>query len=71
MIQINNILELYGLEGNVQGGKIVLFNELDKTMNKDEIQERVVDEYKIMGKKHFEKTWNYYQRWKTVLNIND
>ena len=72
MTTINNLLELYSLKGNVTSGKIILFSDLEKqNMNETEIKSKVVDEYEIMGMKHFIRSWKEYQKMKRWINIED
>ncbi len=73
MTTINNLLELYSLKGNVESGKIILFQELDNKYNNDydEIEYKIVDEYQIMGKKHFIRSWKQYQKMKKWISIDD
>ena len=71
MTTINNLLELYSLKGNVISGKIILFNDLEKqNMNETEIKSKVVDEFQIMGKKHFVRCWKEYQKIKRFMTFN-
>jgi hypothetical protein len=71
MTTINNLLELYSIKGNVVSGKIILFRELDsKNMNYDEIQDKVVDEYQIMNKKHFIRSWKEYLKMKKWMSFD-
>ena len=42
MNTITNDLELYAIKGNVAGGKILLFNRLEKTLTKDEIKKIIL-----------------------------
>tara|TARA_B100000315_G_C14521513_1_gene561771 strand:- start:787 stop:1005 length:219 start_codon:yes stop_codon:yes gene_type:complete len=72
MTTINNLLELYSLKGNVISGKIILFQELDnKNLDYDEIKSKVVDEYEIMGKKHFVRSWKEYQKTKKWISFDE
>tara|TARA_B100000315_G_scaffold248108_1_gene277609 strand:+ start:233 stop:451 length:219 start_codon:yes stop_codon:yes gene_type:complete len=72
MTTINNLLELYSLKGNVASGKIILFQNLEnKNLGEDEIKNKVVDEYQIMGMKHFIRSWKEYQKMKRWINIED
>ena len=72
MTTINNLLELYNLKGNVASGKIILFQELeDKGMDVSEMRRQVVDEYQIMGQKHFVRSWKEYQKIKRWLKLDE
>lgn len=72
MTTINNLLELYSLKGNVASGKIILFQNLEnKNLGEDEIKNKVVDEYQIMGMKHFIRSWKEYQKMKRWINIEE
>ena len=72
MTTINNLLELYSLKGNVASGKIILFQNLEnKNLGEEEIKNKVVDEYQIMGMKHFIRSWKDYQKMKRWINIED
>ena len=72
MTTINNLLELYNLKGNVASGKIILFQELeDKGMDVSEMRRQVVDEYQIMGQKHFIRSWKEYQKIKRWLKLDE
>ena len=72
MTSINTELELYSLKGNVNGGKILLFNRLEEqNLNEDEIRELVVDKYMIMRPKHFVRSWKEYTKTKKFLHLSD
>jgi len=72
MTTINNLLELYSLKGNVASGKIILFSDLEKTgMDVSEMRRKVVDEYQIMGQKHFIRSWKEYQKIKRWIKIEE
>jgi len=72
MTTINNLLELYSLKGNVTSGKIILFQELEnKGMDVSEMRRKVVDEYLIMGHKHFIRSWKEYQKIKRWMKLAD
>ena len=72
MTTINNLLELYSLKGNVASGKIILFSDLEKTgMDVSEMRRKVVDEYQIMGQKHFIRSWKEYQKIKRWLKLDE
>jgi len=71
MIQINNELELFQVKGHVLGGKILLFNRLEKTLTKDEIKKKVVDDYAIMKSGHFTNSWNKYISVKRFMKLKD
>ena len=72
MTTINNLVELYSLKGNVTSGKIILFDNLEKQkLDVDEIKRLVVDEYHIMGKKHFIRSWKEYQKIKRWLKLDE
>ena len=71
MTTINNLLELYSLKGNVASGKIILFKELDnKNLDYDEIKDKVVEEYQIMNKKHFVRSWKEYMKMKKWISFD-
>ncbi len=53
-------------------GKIILFQELeDKGMDVSEMRRQVVDEYQIMGQKHFIRSWKEYQKIKRWLKLDE
>ena len=69
MNTINNDLELYALKGNVDGGKILLLSRLEnQKLNKEQIEELVVNEYSIMRPQHFIRSWKDYQKMKRFMN---
>ena len=71
MTTINNLLELYSIKGNVASGKIILFKELDsKNLDYDEIRDKVVEEYQIMNKKHFVRSWKEYMKMKKWISFD-
>jgi len=71
MTTINNLLELYSIKGNVASGKIILFKELDnKNLDYDEIKDKVVEEYQIMNKKHFVRSWKEYMKMKKWISFD-
>ena len=72
MTTIKTELELYSLKGNVTGGKILLFSVLEnRNLNKDEIQNLIVDEYDIMKPKHFIRSWKEYKQTKRFLKLGE
>ena len=69
MTTITNDLELYAIKGNVAGGKILLFNRLEKqNFTKEQIEKKVVKEYQIMKPQHFVRSWREYVAMKKFLN---
>tara|TARA_Y100000310_G_C20335728_1_gene647404 strand:- start:176 stop:397 length:222 start_codon:yes stop_codon:yes gene_type:complete len=69
MNTISNDLELYAIKGNVTGGKILLFNRLEKqNLTKEQIEKKVVHEYQIMKPQHFVRSWREYTTMKQFLN---
>ena len=69
MNTISNDLELYAIKGNVAGGKILLFNRLEKqNFTKEQIEKKVVKEYQIMKPQHFVRSWREYVATKKFLN---
>tara|TARA_Y100000310_G_C20551944_1_gene748525 strand:- start:904 stop:1128 length:225 start_codon:yes stop_codon:yes gene_type:complete len=71
MTTITNDLELYAVKGNVDGGKILLFSRLEnQKLNKEQIEELVVNEYSIMRPQHFIRSWKDYQKMKRFMNYD-
>ena len=68
MDTIKNDLQLYAINGNVDGGKILLFSRLEnQNFTKEQIEKKVVEEYQIMKPQHFVRSWRDYIKMKKFL----
>ena len=62
-MKINNELDLVKVMGWTQSSKIrYILNELRNNKDKEQIENELVNEYKVMKKKSFQNYWNKINR---------